>query len=274
MLLPFSEPSQRILNDDNRAVDDQTEVERTKAHEVAGFPNGVHAAGRHQHGHRNDRRRDQRRADVAQQQEKHHDDEKRAFGQVLLDRRNGRIHQLRAVIDRLGKDVWRQTLVDLRELLRRAHRNDPAIVAHQHQDGRDHSLGSHAAAGAGADRATDDHFTDITHAHRHAGTGRNDRLLDFLNRLQARIGANQEALPGPLDVVGACRQVRPLQSISQFRHRQAIGGQRVEIGLHQILLHEAAVGIDAGHAFDIAHLRTDDPVLHGAQIGRLRQFGG
>jgi hypothetical protein len=119
MLLPFGEAAQRILDDDDRAIDDQPEIERAQAHQIARDAEPVHARCRHQHGDRDDRGGDERRADIAEQQEQHDDDEQRAFDQVLLDRRDGRIDQLGAVIDRLGEHVGRQRLVDLVELLGR-----------------------------------------------------------------------------------------------------------------------------------------------------------
>src|SRR3546814_11684671 len=63
------------------------------------------------------------------------------------------------------------------------------------------------------------------------------------------------------------------ERVGQFGDREAGSRQRVEIGLNEILLHIAAVGIDAGNPWNRSHLRTDDPVLDRAQIGSFGQFG-
>ena len=52
---------------------------------------------------RNDAGRDERRAEIAQDQEQHDDDQQRAFEQVLLDRPDRGFDQLRAVVDRLAR---------------------------------------------------------------------------------------------------------------------------------------------------------------------------
>ena len=60
-----------------------------------------HADGGHQHGDRDDQRGDQRRAEIAEQQEQHHDDQQRAFGEVVRDRLDRGVDQLGAVEHRL-----------------------------------------------------------------------------------------------------------------------------------------------------------------------------
>ena len=67
----FGEPPQAVLDDDDRAVDDQAEVDRAEAHQVAADPSLHHAGRRHQHRERDRQRGDQRGAEVAQQQEQH-----------------------------------------------------------------------------------------------------------------------------------------------------------------------------------------------------------
>src|SRR5688572_32069641 len=54
--------------------------------------------------------RSQRRADIAEQQEQHDDDEQGAFEQVLLDGPDRALDQFGAVVDRLGRDAGRQRL--------------------------------------------------------------------------------------------------------------------------------------------------------------------
>jgi hypothetical protein len=116
MLLPFGEAAKRILDDDDRTVDDQPEVERAQTHQVARHAQPVHAgavinmvigmtaavmsAARILPSSRNSTTMTSSAPSV------------RFFSTV--DRR---VDELGAVIDRLGEHVGRQRLVDLRQLL-------------------------------------------------------------------------------------------------------------------------------------------------------------
>ena len=82
------EAPQTILNDDDGAVDDEPEVERTETHQVSGDPALHHAGDGEQHRKRNTGRRKQRRAQVAEQQEQNGDDQERAFEKILLHSRD------------------------------------------------------------------------------------------------------------------------------------------------------------------------------------------
>src|SRR3546814_4116600 len=48
MLLPVRQSGEAVFDDDNRAVDDQTEVERAETHQVTGHAERVHAHRHHQ----------------------------------------------------------------------------------------------------------------------------------------------------------------------------------------------------------------------------------
>jgi hypothetical protein len=81
-VLLLADPAQAVLDDDHRAIDDQAEVQRAQAHQIARHPVLHHAGDGEQHRQRNHRRGDQRRAPVAEQQEQHDDHQQRAFQQV------------------------------------------------------------------------------------------------------------------------------------------------------------------------------------------------
>src|SRR3546814_2471848 len=86
MLLPVRQSGEAVFDDDNRAVDDQTEVERAETHQVTGHAERVHAHRHHQEGEGNDQHREDRRAPVAEQEEERDRHEHRAFGEVLFAR--------------------------------------------------------------------------------------------------------------------------------------------------------------------------------------------
>src|SRR3712207_7859081 len=55
-----SEPPQRVLRDDDGAVDDEAEIEGAEAHQVGADPGLDHADHRQQHGERDHQRRDRK----------------------------------------------------------------------------------------------------------------------------------------------------------------------------------------------------------------------
>ena len=73
-MLSLAQTPQRVLDDDDRPIHDQAEIQRTKAHQVCGHASLQHAGGGQQHGHGNDHRSDQRRTKVAEQRKQHNDD--------------------------------------------------------------------------------------------------------------------------------------------------------------------------------------------------------
>jgi hypothetical protein len=75
LALLFGEVAQAVLGDDDGAIDDQTEIERTEAHQIGANAALPHADGGHQHGKRNHQRGDQRGAQITEQEEQHRNDE-------------------------------------------------------------------------------------------------------------------------------------------------------------------------------------------------------
>jgi len=96
------------MPDKTITVDDQAEVDGAEAHQVARQPEETHARERHQHGERDRDRDDEAGAQVAEQEEEHHDDQHRTLQQVVLDRADRALHQGRAVVVGYDLDAGRQ----------------------------------------------------------------------------------------------------------------------------------------------------------------------
>ena len=107
MMLTFGDASQRIFNDDDGPIDDQAEIECAEAHQVRRNAAAQHPEAGHQHGDRDHQRRDQRRPEIAEQQEQHDDNQQRPFGQVLRNCLDRGIDERRAVEHRLYHYVGR-----------------------------------------------------------------------------------------------------------------------------------------------------------------------
>ncbi len=78
-MLALGQPAQGVLDDDHGPVDDQAEIERAQAHQVAGDVQPVHADGAEQHGQGDDQGGDQGRAPLAQDDEQHRHHQQGAF---------------------------------------------------------------------------------------------------------------------------------------------------------------------------------------------------
>ena len=102
------ESANTVLNDDDRAVDDEAEVERTETHEVRADAALNHARDRHEHRNWNNSGSQDCRAQVPHQEEQHDDDEQRAFGQIRADRNERLIDELRTVVDGSCRDAFGQ----------------------------------------------------------------------------------------------------------------------------------------------------------------------
>ena len=180
-VLRFTEPAQAVLNDDDRAVDDQAEIERAKAHQIARDARAEHPGNCHQHGDRNDRRSDERRADIAEQQEQDNDDEQGAFEQVLFHRPDGALDQIGTVIDRHGLYARWQRLGRFFKSLGRRLRDDSAILAREHEDRAEHHFLSVLGRGTRAQFLAHADIGDIRDADRHAAAIGDDDRLEIVN---------------------------------------------------------------------------------------------
>ncbi len=233
-----------------------------------------HAGHRHQHGNRDHQCRDQRRAEVAEQQEQDDDHEQRALGQVLRHRLDGCIDQEGAVENRLGVNARRQRLVDLLHFGVDGSRDRAAVAANQHQGSADHHLLPVLRGRAGAHLPADRHLGNVPHPDRNATAGGHDHVADLLHALQASGRAHHIALAVALDIAGAAADVVGLDRIGHVLKRQPKPDQLRRIGLNVILLHVAADRVDAGHVRHAFELWADDPVLHGTQVSRPQEIVG
>ena len=269
MFLPGREPRDAVLDDDDGTIDDQAEVQRTQAHEIARNAEPVHSDRCHQHGKGNDQRRDDRCPDVAQQQEQDRDHQKRAFDEILLDGRDRRIDQGRPVVDDLRNNSFRQGAANFLEPFGRLGRHGAAVLARAHEHGAHDRFIAVQRRRARSKVTADADRGDVPYANRHSLAGGNDRLLDILDAAEARIDPGEEGFTGPFDEIGPFGEIGRFQRVDHLVERQTVTGQSCGIGLDEILLFEAADGVDTCHTVDRPHERCNHPVLNGSQIGSL-----
>jgi hypothetical protein len=90
---------------------------------------------------------------------------------------------------------------------------------------------------------------------------------DVVGRGQQADAADGVLLRTLRHIAAASVGVAAAQRIQQVLEGELVGAQLVEIGLHLVLLDEAAHGHHVGHARHLAQGAFDHPVLQGAQLG-------
>ena len=268
-MLPLGQAAQRVLDDDDRPVDDQTEVEGAEAHEVPGRAGCVHPDCHQQEGQRDDERGDDCRADVAEQPEQNGDDQQGTDQQILFHRADRRIDELRAVQHRVHHDARRQRAREFFEAFAHRSGDGPAVAAGTHEGGADDDLLPVFGCSARAEVAADTDVSDVTDSDGHSGPRRHGRAGDLVECADAPIGANQESFPASLVEVRADGHVRPFERLGKLGEGDSQRCHPRWIRLNHILLLIAADGIHPGDALDGRQLRSQDPVLDGAKVGEL-----
>src|SRR5690606_11364238 len=180
-VLRFAEAPQAVFNDDDRAVHDQSEVERAEAHQVARDLVGHHAGDGEEHGQRNHRGGDERGAEVPEQQEQHDDDQQRAFEQVGAHGGNGAIHERGAIIHRPGDHPLGQAAVYLGELGGGALGDLAGVFTDEHEDRAEHDFGAVFRGRAGAQFLAEADVGDIANADGASVTPRDRDGADLLD---------------------------------------------------------------------------------------------
>ena len=179
------------------------------------------------------------------------------------------IDQLRAVIDSFCDDPRRQSARNFIQLRCCGCRNRAAVPARQHQHCADDDLLAVRSCGAGAKFTAQLNLRQIANQNRHAVAHGHSRLADLIDGADASIRSHKKGLASPIEEVGAHREVGALKRFGQFSEGDAIRRQRCKIGFDHILLLVAADCVDARNAGYRAHLRTDDPILDGTEVGSL-----
>ena len=157
--------------------------------------------------------------------------------------------------------------MDVFKFLAHSHGHGAAVGTAEHHGRADHRFAAIHTAAAEAKFAADFHGGDLTDGHGSAAMGLENHRANILHPAQARIGAYEGGFAVAFHKAGAQAAVVAFQGADNILQRQPVALQRARVGQYVVLLEIAA---DGGHVGDIrygAQLRTDDPVLHGAQIG-------
>ena len=273
LVLPLSKLADDVLHDDDRAIDDEAEVDRAETHQVSGDTEARHAGEREQERERDRRGDDERRAPVAEQHEQHDDDEHRAFEQIGFDRVDGAVDELRAVVLDLDFHAVGQLGLNLGDARLHALGHFAAVLAGEHHRRADDRLVAVERGRAGAELRSGLHFGHVFDEQRlHAGAEFERQVGDVLGVVHAAHGADGELL--------SPRLMMPPPAFSTFCATRSASSlnvmptcvERIGLGLDDELPLVAAALVDFRDARHGAEQRLDDVFLDFAQLDQLLQF--
>ena len=112
------------------------------------------------------------------------------------------------------------------------------------------------------------------HPDGHAVLGRHDDVLDLLDVDRPADAVDEEHLAVLADVAAADVAVVLLDGLDHFVEGQAVLDEPGRVDADLILLLVAAPGVDLGGALHRPHLRLDDPIVDGAQVGGVVALAG
>ena len=131
------------------------------------MPNRFIAEERAEQRQRNDRGREQRRAEIAQKEEQHGDDQQPALEQIPEDGARGARDHVALVVERPHPDAGREQPLDVGELLFDAPDDLPSVRALEHQHGGGERLPAAVPRHrAEAQIGSHAHPRHVAHAHR------------------------------------------------------------------------------------------------------------
>uniref|UniRef100_A0A6J6A3J5 Unannotated protein n=1 Tax=freshwater metagenome TaxID=449393 RepID=A0A6J6A3J5_9ZZZZ len=221
-MLALSKPSQAILDDDNRTINDEAEIQSSEAHEVARDVQPVHPGRRHQHRKGNDERGDQRRADIPEYEKQDDDDKERTFCEVLRDCLDRRVDEIGAVINRLRLDTRRQRAVDVGKPCSNRLRDRAGVFTDKHECGSHDRVLAVDAGSTAAKPAADGDGSHIADAHRQAAPSSNDCMRDVVNGAYPCVSLHKEGFATTFDEVRTDSDARFFKRIGKIDEGQAV----------------------------------------------------
>ena len=262
--------SQAVLDHHDRAIDDQPEVERAKAHQIARHADRMHARYGDEEGERNDERHDQRRPPIAHHEQQYERHQQRAFAQILFDRVDGAIDQIGAAILAIDHYALGQRRADAGQRVLDRQRGFAAVLPDEHHHGAQHRLTPVLRRRTLSRGRADHDIGKVAHLQGQYASGELDRDRADLRRVQhARVGADGEAFgPAPDDAAARILDILRHRR-GKLASRDAMQPQPHRIGRDDELFLQPAVRIDVGDARHRAQHRADGVFLRLVQLHQL-----
>ncbi len=185
---------------------------------------------------------------------------------------HGRIDEFGAAEHRPCADAGRERPVDILDFCIRRSRDGAAVAADEHQGGAQHHLVAVHTCAACPKFATHGDLCQVPHAHRDAAARGDGDLLDLGEARDQAIGPHHATLAVAFDVICAAAVVVRLDRVDDLAEGNAVSDEARRIGFDPVLLDIAPDSIRTRNARHGPHLRTNDPVLYGAEVDQTLQI--
>ena len=275
------EDPEEVLDDDDRRVDDDAEVDRPHRDQVRRDAGEVEEEERAEKRERDDRRHDERGAGVPDAEEGDEDEEDEAdpFRHVPADGRERPLDERRPVVVRDDPDARRKARpVDLVDLLPHLFENGERVLAFPEKDDPLDDVvlvvpGRRLSDLAETEARAVLHGRDVADPDRRAAPRGDGDLPDVVEVADEPESSDDVHLGAVLDVGAAGVPVSLRESVEDLREGETerLQLRRVDEDLH--LLRRAAEADDVDDSGDGPELPLDDPVLQRLQLER-REAGG
>ena len=221
-VLSLAQSPQTVLDDNDGAIHNEPEIERTETHQVARNLRLDHAGDRQQHGEGNDGGGDQCRPDIPEQQKEDHDDEQCPFQKVLFNRPDRPFDEVRAVVDRHGLDAGGQRFRRLRKTFGRGAGHDAAVLSRQHEYRSEDHLAAVLGCRPRSQFLACCDIGNIRYADRRSRTIDDDDLLQIFYRRRLTGNADQILFAVAFHITRTDIGVVLLKRAYNFGHREAV----------------------------------------------------
>ncbi len=267
------ESADAVLDLDHGIVDSQPEVDRTQTHQATDNPGPGHQVEGKQHRKRNGRGDNQTGPEIAEEEKQDGDHEGGGEQQVVFHRFQHGVHQIAPVIHRLDFDAGRQTWLDLLELSGQTLRHIVRILAGDEETDAEDGLAGAAIGGTATPDFVPDHdIGDVADTDRDAVTSVDDQFFDFGAPGDGPDAANDSLLAATDHLTAGDIRSPLLDGLDDRRYTEPILHEAVGVHHDLILFFEPSPAVHFGHPGYGLQLRLDDPVLYGAELGRILGF--
>ena len=220
-----------------------------------------------EHRERDDRRHDQTRADVAQEDDQYDEDDDRTLDQIADHGRYVAVYELRAVQVGTDGDPFGQHLLDLCQaaLQLPGYHVGVCPLSIMAMPPTHSPLPSRVMAPKRFCRA-EFHRSDVAHVDRYAAAVGHDDVPDVVERRDHAFGADVVGAVHLFDVAAAGVLVVAAQRLEDVADGDVERIERIGIDRHLVLFEVAAEAVDLDDSRDARQLALDDPVLDRTQF--------
>ena len=261
-----------VLHHHDGAIDDGAKVDRAQTHKVYRNAEDVHADKTEEQRQRNRHRHNQRRAPVAEKDQKNNNDKRSSFDQILLDCSCRGVDHIRLVIKRNDLCTIRQ--IQLGNLLLDLLDDLLSVFSTEN----DHHAGDRLTVAVFHHRSVSWKRFDFDGCHllqqnRNTVRRRDNNISEIVFIFSATYTAHGILLLRMLNITSAKVAVVACNGTDNLVQRKVITTQGLGFNLDDKLLGLAAPGINLAHPGHCEQSITDHPIVQSFDLHQ-RHFGG